>query len=77
MMIGSLAIISIALKGAGWSEYSICSKRGFEAGAGRGFWFVDQSSALFGACGTFSVIVGFICGMIGGRGADFCDAVAF
>lgn len=49
---GSLFTISIALNGAGWNSYATCSKRGFEPGAGRRFWLVDQGAGALGAWGT-------------------------
>ena len=47
--IGSLAIISIALRGWGWSCMAVCSKRGPVAGVGLGRWFSDHSPGWFGA----------------------------
>jgi len=47
--IDSLAIISIALRGWGWSCMAVCSKRGPVAGVGLGRWFSDHSPGLFGA----------------------------
>lgn len=49
--IGSLAIMSIALRGWGWSCMAVCSKRGPVAGVGLGRWFSDHSPGWFGACG--------------------------
>lgn len=52
---GSFAIISIALNGAGCSSMIVCSKRGFEPGRGRGAWFVDQVRGKLGACHVVGV----------------------
>lgn len=71
MIIGSFANNSIALSGAGWKSKSICSKRGFEPGAGRGFWLVDHRSAKFGAWGTTVWVVLEFVSTTGGRGVDF------
>ena len=48
---GSLAIISIALRGWGWRCMAVCSKRGPVAGVGLGRWLSDHSPGWFGAWG--------------------------
>ena len=52
---GSLLIISMALRGLGWSSMMVCSKRGPECAWGRGRWLVDHVLAKLGDWGAAAV----------------------